>query len=134
MDTIQCAVVLAKLQRFDWEIQQRIALGNRYNELMSEAGIEHVKQKQDRTSVFAQYTILVQNREKLQEKLASQGIPTAVHYPIPLNQQEAYKGYRLNDTQVSQDVSKMVMSLPMHPNLSFDDLDDVVSKLCACSN
>ncbi|NBV83361.1 DegT/DnrJ/EryC1/StrS family aminotransferase, partial [bacterium] len=85
MDTIQCAVILAKLDRFDWEVEQRINLGARYNQLLDDAGISRVTVRPDRTSVYGQYTIFVDNRDQLQPALHEKGIPTAVHYPIPLN-------------------------------------------------
>jgi len=90
MDTLQCAVLLAKLPRFDWEVEQRIAIGQRYNALMDQAGIARIQQRPDRASVFAQYTVQVNDRATLQARLQAAGIPTAVHYPVPLNQQPAY--------------------------------------------
>jgi len=90
MDTLQCSVLLAKLPRFDWEVEQRIAIGQRYNALMDQAGIPRIQQRPDRASVFAQYTVQVNDRATLQARLQAAGIPTAVHYPVPLNQQPAY--------------------------------------------
>ena len=90
MDTIQCAVVLAKLKRFDWEIERRLALGARYNELLDAAGIERVTRRGDRTSVFAQYTVFVADRDGVHERLEAAGVPTAVHYPLPLNCQPTF--------------------------------------------
>ncbi len=84
MDTLQCAVVLAKLERFDWEVEQRLKIGARYNKLLA-GKVQVVTQRSDRTSGFAQYTVLIENREQVQEKLKAAGIPTAVHYRIPLN-------------------------------------------------
>jgi UDP-2-acetamido-2-deoxy-ribo-hexuluronate aminotransferase len=121
MDTIQCAVVLAKLERFEWEVQQRHDIGHRYNQLLDQAGISRIQQRPDRTSVYAQYTVMVDSREELQKRLTEAGIPTAVHYPVPLNQQPAYKHLCCPDcTPVAQQLAKRVMSLPMGPNLSFD--------------
>jgi UDP-2-acetamido-2-deoxy-ribo-hexuluronate aminotransferase len=118
MDTIQCAVVLAKLERFEWEVEQRRRIGQHYNDLLDSAKIDRVQQKNDRTSVFAQYTIFSNDREKLQNKLSAKGIPTAVHYPVPLNEQPAYKGLSgNNNTPVAMEASSRVMSLPMHPTL-----------------
>lgn len=117
MDTLQCAIVLAKLERFEWEIKQREKIGNRYNTLLKDK-VKLVALRDDRTSVFAQYTILVENREQLQEKLEEQGIPTAVHYPIPLNEQPAYVYLCCPDcTPNASRISKQVMSLPMSPDL-----------------
>lgn len=117
MDTLQCAIVLAKLERFEWEIKQRELIGQRYNDLLKDS-VSVVAQRDDRTSVFAQYTVLVEKREQLQEKLKQQGIPTAVHYPIPLNEQPAYTHLCCPDcTPIASKISKQVMSLPMSPDL-----------------
>ena len=70
MDTLQCAVVLAKFERFEWEVQQRMEIGEFYNQLIDRAGILRIKQRHDRSSVFAQYTIIVPEREELQKRLA----------------------------------------------------------------
>ena len=118
MDTIQCAVVLAKLERFDWEVQQRIEIGQRYNQLFDAAEIARVQQRDDRTSVFAQYTLFTHDRDSLQKMLSENSIPTAVHYPVPLNEQPAYKDLSYKDiTPVAKEKAKQVMSLPMDPNL-----------------
>jgi UDP-2-acetamido-2-deoxy-ribo-hexuluronate aminotransferase len=118
MDTLQCAIVLAKLERFEWEVQQRLENGQRYNQLLDQARIVRVQQRSDRTSVFAQYTVMVLNREALQKRLAEADIPTAVHYPVPLNEQPAYKHLCCPDcTPVAKRLAKEVMSLPMCPDL-----------------
>jgi UDP-2-acetamido-2-deoxy-ribo-hexuluronate aminotransferase len=128
MDTIQCAVVLAKFERFDWEVAQRLKIGARYNELLF--GKNVVKQQNDRTSVFAQYTILVEDRESVQRLLTDGGIPTAVHYPIPLNEQPAYKHLCCGScTPIAQGIAKKVMSLPMSPDLSEADQISIVKTL-----
>ena len=120
MDTLQCAIVLAKLERFDWEVEQRLAAGARYNQQLDELGIARVQQRPDRTSVFAQYTIVTKYRDALQKHLSKLSIPTAVHYPVPLNEQPAYKGvgYSNQTTSVAQSLAKQVMSLPMSPDLT----------------
>ena len=126
MDTLQCAIVLAKLERFDWEIEQRMNVGNRYNEKFDGLGVQRVVQRQDRTSVFAQYTIFTKDRGALQEHLSQHGVPTAVHYPIPLNEQPAYKHLCCPDcTPEASRVAKLVMSLPMSPGLADEDLSAV---------
>ncbi len=122
MDTIQCAVILAKLERFEWEVTQRIEIGQRYNQLMDEAGLARVQQRPDRTSVFAQYTVFVENRDDVQATLKVAGIPTAVHYPVPLNEQPAYK--HLCDegcTPSAHNVATQVMSLPIGPHMPSED-------------
>lgn len=130
MDTLQCAVVLAKLDRFEWELGQRALIGQHYNELMDKYGIKRVVQRADRTSVYGQYTILVQDREALQESLKAADIPTAVHYPVPLNEQPAYRDIgRRADTPVSSAVAQQVMSLPMGPDLSAEHRERIATQL-----
>ena len=126
MDTLQCAIVLAKLERFDAEVARRIEIGARYNELMDEAGIRRVQQRTDRTSVFAQYTLFVDDRDTVQARLKEAGIPTAVHYPVPLNQQPAYCAICCPEcTPNADEVAKTVVSVPMHPGLSSAEQDRV---------
>jgi UDP-2-acetamido-2-deoxy-ribo-hexuluronate aminotransferase len=91
MDTLQCAVLLAKLERFDWELQRRAELGARYQRLLSDVGVEQVAVRADRNSVWAQVTVFVDQRARVQAALKDAGVPTAVHYPIPLNRQPAYE-------------------------------------------
>lgn len=130
MDTIQCAIVLAKLERFAWEVQQRHEIGQRYNQLLDQAGIARIQQKPERTSVFAQYTVMVQNREMVQKRLADAGIPTAVHYPLALNEQPVYRHVCCPDcTPVASNMAKRVMSLPMSADLSYSDQDTILSFL-----
>lgn len=134
MDTLQCAIVLAKLERFDWEIEQRITIGRRYNELLDESGIARVRQRDDRTSVFAQYTVLLDDRDAVQAAFQRDGIPTAVHYPVPLNQQPAY-GHLCGAeaTPVSSALAAKVMSLPMSADLGREDQQTVCNALRAGS-
>ena len=130
MDTLQCAVVLAKLESFDWEVQQRINIGNRYNQLIDKLEIPRVQQKNDRTSVFAQYSIYLENRDEYKKILSDNGIPTAVHYPIPLNQQPAYKHLCCPDcTPIAHKMAKRVLSLPMSPYLAEKEQDEVIDIL-----
>ena len=130
MDTLQCAVVLAKLERFEQEVASRLELGDGYNRLIDRIGVERIRQRTDRTSVFAQYTLLLDNREQVQGAFAEAQIPTAVHYPVPLNEQPAYR--LLGDpaaTPVAKAMSRRVMSLPMSPDLPRADQERVVSVL-----
>lgn len=130
MDTLQCAIVLAKMERFPWEVQQRLEIGQRYNALMDERGIQRVQQRPDRTSVYAQYTIMVDNREQRITQLNQAGIPTAVHYPYPLNQQPAYEKLCSQDaTPVSNQLAQTVMSLPMGADISEETQQQIVLAL-----
>jgi UDP-2-acetamido-2-deoxy-ribo-hexuluronate aminotransferase len=132
MDTIQCAVLLAKLARFDWEVGRRIELGNRYGDAIRASGarVGLLRVRPDRTSVWAQYTVLVENRDAVQEKLRQAGIPTAVHYPRPLHRQPAYE--KLCDARpmpVSELLATQVLSLPMSADLSEAQMDVIVAAL-----
>ena len=132
MDTLQCAIVLAKMERFEWEVQQRHEIGERYNQRLDQAGIARIQQRADRTSVYAQYTVMVPNREALQKRLAEAGIPTAVHYPVPLNEQPAYKHLCCPDcTPVAQQLAKRVMSLPMSAEITPEQQQHIVATLVA---
>lgn len=130
MDTLQCAVVLAKLDRFDWEIEKRLEIGARYNKWLDEAGIARVQQRADRTSVYAQYTVKPQDRPTTEQRMKAAGIPTAVHYPVPLNEQPAYRDLcERGHTPCSQQAARHVMSLPMSPDLTENDQRRIVSIL-----
>ena len=132
MDTLQCAILLAKLTRFDWEVARRIELGNRYAEAIRASGAraELITVRPDRTSVWAQYTVLVADRDGVQERMKQTGIPTAVHYPKPLHLQPAYQ--KLCDPKpmpVSEALAARVISLPMSADLSDAQIDEVVAAL-----
>ena len=119
MDTIQCAVVLAKLERFDWEITQRQHIAAWYAELLTTANCKLLTVRSDRTSVFAQYTVLADQREALQSTLHAAGVPTAVHYPMPLHQQPAYRHYGESlNLPSSEAVAARVISLPIYPDMT----------------
>lgn len=121
MDTIQCAIVLAKLKRFDWEISRRTAIGDRYNALFDERGVRRIIQRPGRTSVFAQYTIMDDDRDLLAARLREEGVPTAVHYPAPLSAQPAYADKCVSGPLPASDqLAASVLSLPMHPYLEPD--------------
>jgi UDP-2-acetamido-2-deoxy-ribo-hexuluronate aminotransferase len=129
MDTLQCAIVLAKLERFDWEIEQRIKIGARYNELLANK-FQVVSQRADRTSVFAQYTIFVDDREKIQDTLKANGVPTAIHYPKPIHIQPAYQDLCCPECcPESLKASSRVLSLPMHPSLDESMQEIIVESL-----
>ena len=131
MDTLQCAVVLAKLERFDWEIAQRLALGERYRALLADVpGVGLLAVRDDRDCVWAQYTVFVENRAAVQAALQAQGIPTAVHYPKPVHHQPAYAALCCPDCcPNSIAASQRVMSLPMSADLTHAQQDRIVSAL-----
>ncbi len=134
MDTLQCAVVLAKLERFDWEIARRQQLGQRYGELLAASGapLRLLAVRPDRDCVWAQYTVRLADRaqrDAVQRHLAAQQIPTAVHYPTPLHRQPAYAVEQsLPQAEAAAD---QVLSLPMSADLTEADQQRVVAALAA---
>jgi UDP-2-acetamido-2-deoxy-ribo-hexuluronate aminotransferase len=132
MDSIQCAVVLAKLGRFDWELERRAALGRRYDELLAPLAprVRPIKVRPDRTSVYAQYTVRAADRRRIEEELKARGIPTAVHYPLSLHQQPAYAAqYKGQSFPVAEKLAREVISLPMSADLREADQDAIAAAL-----
>lgn len=123
MDTLQAAVLLAKMGVFPGEVDQRTRIGARYTELLRDVVTTPLLDLQN-NCVYAQYTIQVEERDQVQQQLLSQGIPTAVHYPVPLHLQPAFAGLNLprGSFPVSESAAERVMSLPMHPYLMEDEL------------
>ena len=137
MDTIQCAVLLAKLDRFPWEIERRAAVGQRYTELLQDLGngLRVLSVRPDRTSVYAQYTVLARNREKLQVELSARGVPTAVHYPLSLHQQPAYRAFGVEmHFPASETLAQQVISLPLYPDLDERTQDAIVAAVKAAAS
>ncbi len=133
MDTLQCAVVLAKLERFDWELQRRREIGDRYGRLLAplqERGLGLLAVRPGRDCVWAQYTVFVPERAKVQASLQAAGVPTAIHYPKPAHHQGAYAAYAPADAcPASIAAAQRVMSLPMSADLSDADQGRVVAAL-----
>jgi len=130
LDTIQAAILLAKLPHYTKEIEERNRVARAYTAQLSEV-ITAPQVKSDRTSVWAQYTIRVSNREQLQQELKEQGIPTTVHYPIPLHLQECFEclGGKAGDFPRSEKAAKEVMSLPMNPFLTDKEISYIVNAI-----
>lgn len=128
MDTLQCAVVLAKLERFDWEIQRRLALGERYQQALADLPLQRLAVRPDRDCVWAQFTVMVEHRAAVQQALQAQGIPTAIHYPKPLHRQPAYARPELSLPH-AEAAAERVLSLPMSPDLSEAQQDEVIAAL-----
>lgn len=129
LDTLQAAILLPKLEIFAEEITLRQQVAETYNTMLSEAGITTTPFiEAHNTSAYAQYTIQVDNREQVQAKLNEAGIPTAVHYPIPLNKQPAVADSNAV-LPVGDAVAERVMSLPMHPYMNEEQQNEIVEML-----
>jgi UDP-2-acetamido-2-deoxy-ribo-hexuluronate aminotransferase len=131
MDTLQCAIVLAKLERFDWELERRQEIGARYRDLLAPiAGLSLLAVRSDRDCVWGQYTVFANERDRLQSELRAAGIPTAVHYPLPLHRQPAYTAYGDADPLArSVAASRRVLSLPMSADLGAHDQERIARAL-----
>jgi UDP-2-acetamido-2-deoxy-ribo-hexuluronate aminotransferase len=129
MDTLQCAIVLAKLDRFEWELAQRQRAATCYDKLLS-GHLQLVARPRDRSCVYAQYTVLLEERDRVQAALNGAGIPTAVHYPVPMHLQPAYAHLsEAGDCPVATEMAAKVMSLPMGPYLSQAHVNEVAAAL-----
>ena len=129
LDTLQAAILLAKLEIFDDEVQLRQTAAARYDALLTEAGVRSVPYiAPGNTSVYAQYTIRSPERQRLRQRLQNAGIPTMVHYPLPLHKQPAVACTR-TQLPVSEAVANDVLSLPMHPYLSSRQQQIIVEAL-----
>ncbi len=144
LDTLQAAILLAKLDRFPDEIRRRQEVASRYTTLFAERGADSSAKPDSgaslltpyldpaNTSVFAQYTIQVDARDRVIEALQRQGIPTAVHYPVTLDRQPAITGRcRSHDLTHAHRLQSRVMSLPMHPYLESGEAERIVRAVAA---
>ena len=134
-DTLQAAILLAKFDIFAKEVALRTEVGAKYSNLFNAAAGDRITTpfiESYNTSVYAQYTIQVDNRDALQQALQAQGVPTAVHYPVPLNLQPAFatKDKAAECFPVAEAVAGRVMSLPMHPYLDDATMAIIVAAVC----
>lgn len=130
LDTIQAAILLAKMAVFPQEIILRQQIANRYNQLLKDCSCVTPDSDPHNLHVYGQYTILVEQREQFAQFLAQAGIPTVIHYPIPLHKQVALKKYPQNqDLTVAEYCAEHVISLPMHPYLNENDQDFIVENI-----
>lgn len=125
MDTIQCAIVDVKLKYYEKDLALRQEVASKYTEVLKDTDLILPLVDTNTTSTYAQYSVRVKNRDALQVKLKEVGIPTAVHYPMPLHLQECFKylGYRKNDFPISEKVSEEIMSLPMNPYVTDEEIE-----------
>ncbi len=132
LDTLQAAVLLAKLEVFDDEVKARERLGREYSELLS-SFVRTPCIERHNTCVYAQFTVEVDDRKGVQERLHAAGVPTAVHYPVPLHLQPAFAGLGQGrgSFPMAERAAERVLSLPMHPYLSREIMQEVAAALQA---
>ena len=128
LDTLQAGVLLAKMRIFPREVELRQQIGARYTELLSNLPCKTPFIAKDNIHVYGQYTLVVENRDELVKFLNLSGVPTAIHYPIPLHLQPALTSYyQGQDLSNSERLSKQVFSLPMHPYLDENTQDEIIN-------
>ncbi len=131
LDTIQAAILLPKFEAFkEYELDNRNKFAKMYTEKLKDI-IKTPVVPEGYVSSWAQYTLILDSEEErnnLQDELKKAGIPTMVYYPIPLHKQIVYEGYNFNldDLKVSEELSKKVLSIPMHPYMN----EETVNKIC----
>lgn len=131
MDTLQCAIVNVKLKYYAKDLALRQEVAAKYSKALEGKDLILPFVEAHATSSYAQYSIRVKNRDTLQERLKEHGVPTAVHYPMPLHLQECfgYLGLKKGDFPICEQISDEILSLPMNPYLSDDEIAFVASQL-----
>jgi len=135
LDTIQAAVLSVKLDHYSDEVYRRNEVAQTYF-IELKNSINKPIIKSNRASVWAQYTIKINNRDKLKARLKDDNIPTSVHYPMPLHLQECfqYLNYKKGDFPVSEKTSEQVLSLPMNPFLVKNQIKYIATKVLKHTN
>lgn len=130
LDSMQAAILLAKLDLFKREVELRERVAQKYNQALQGCVTLPFIEPHNQ-SIYAQYTIQVDNRSEVQQKLQEKGIPTAVHYPVPLHKQPVFKDFHCisSDLSVSEFLADRVMSLPFHPYLTDEEIAFVTETL-----
>ena len=131
LDTVQCAILLVKLERYPWEVEQRQKIAKIYNEGLSSLNtISTPVLKDDRDSVYAQYTVKVDKRDSFQKQLMELGVPTSIHYPKGMHEQPALKEFAPSGPlAVTEDVCEKVISLPLYADMPMEHVEYVVEKV-----
>ena len=132
MDSIQCAVVLAKFERFEWEVEKRQQVAALYAKLLAPLADRVVPPvvRSDRTSAYAQFTVQVPDRASIHAILREAGVSSAIHYPVPIHRQPAYSALATYPAmRVSERLAEHVLSLPMHADLDNQTQRNVVEAL-----
>lgn len=133
LDTIQCAILLAKMERYDWELEQRDRVAKRYSDAFSSIKVEGFSTpfvEKHNFSAWAQYTLTINDRNAFQKKMQEAGVPTSIHYPRIMPDQPYYKEHTANpnqDLSVSRWAADHVISLPIYPDLKDETQDKIIA-------
>lgn len=131
LDSMQAAVVLAKLEIFDEEVGLRQEVADRYASLLEGTGVALPRIAEGNTSVFAQYTLLSETRDELQQALSAESIPSVPYYAVPLHRQPVFAGlnYSEGDFPVTEEIAKTCLSLPMSPYVKMEDQEKIAEAI-----
>ena len=131
LDTIQAAVLLVKLGHYKKDLSLRQEVASKYTDALQDKNVILPYIDSRAQSAWAQYSIRIKNRDEVQLKLKEAGVPTAVHYPMPLHLQECFKylGYKSGDFPIAEMISNEIMSLPMNPYLKDVEIEFIVENL-----
>ncbi len=131
MDTIQCAIVDVKLKYYARDLSLRQEVAKKYTQALQGKGLVLPFVDSRATSAWAQYSIRVKNRDEVQSKLQELGIPTAIHYPMPLHMQECFKylGHKQGDFPTAEQISEEILSLPMNPYLESSEIKFICERV-----
>ena len=134
LDTIQAAVLNVKLKYYEKDLALRQEVASKYTEALKDKDLILPFIDKNSTSSYAQYSVRVKDRDEVQSKLKENGIPTAVHYPMPLHLQEcfAYLNYSKGDFPISEMISKEIISLPMNPYVTDEEIEYITKELIKC--
>lgn len=135
LDTLQCAVILAKMERYPWEMEQRDKIGQKYNQAfegIKAKGFSYPRVRKGHQSAWAQYTLTVDDRAAFQKKLSDAGVPTSIHYPRTMPDQPWYQKNANNcvgDLKNARWAAEHVISLPMYPDLKPESQDYIIDQV-----
>lgn len=131
LDTLQASILIPKLEIFPHELELREQAAQAYSLLLQEINLRKPFVEKYNSSAWAQYTVQIENRDSVQAVLRESGVPTAVHYPIPLNKQPAVANDNIQ-LYVGDAIADRVISLPFHPYIRPKEIEYIVEKLEKC--
>lgn len=133
LDALQAAILRVKLRRLGAWTESRRAHARRYDELLRGAAVETPRERPEVRHVYHQYVVRSGRRDDLQAHLAAAGIQTGIHYPVPVHLQEGFRdlGYGPGDFPVAEACTRSVLSLPIYPELTRTQVEEVAAAVCA---
>jgi dTDP-4-amino-4,6-dideoxygalactose transaminase len=131
LDELQAAILRVKLPHLKRWNARRAEIARYYTQSLDHLPLEFPATGKDNTHVFHVYAVLSERRDALQKFMADKGVPTLIYYPLPLHLQKVYEnlGWKEGDFPVAEKISKLILPLPMYPELTKEHLDQVVGSI-----